>query len=501
MSRNELGQMQETNAEHGDGHKPVQLPLSPEELRTAHSKVKPTKFDYVKALEDFGYTALVDKAYAESRAAGHHFASEGSISPYADISTWREHGCQILASLPRRMLQGILDGSLPTMVEGGEDPDLARYFDKDMPYADQSPWAQRDSELTDQFVPTLYMRAYVDNQGNPPTQDDIELIITHLRQYISGDPRCAQQNASIDSQTRGRTSATEIQQGHHRYLGRQIRAERIETFCKAVDRNLRKHKPDSGSSMSVVNNPFKYFGVTSHPHHRMNQHASQKSTNRIMALVTNIGKYLKSEGSILRSYDTKSYTICHVADEMEYRLSEGLFCRLGGGYYYTGRGFNIAGAGSAGDGDLGETNFREGTEQWARCVEWRMEHTSYLDNMEHELNVDSPKYVLEIKRVMWEKERLRDQRKARQRKRDEITAEIQRMATASRLLDETIAAAIADLRREHELTARSVSHPEHRRLLRLAYASIDRRISAEFEALKRELDGEDDVLVEASSAT
>ncbi|KAI4911003.1 hypothetical protein J4E90_007260 [Alternaria incomplexa] len=206
------------------------------------------------------------------------------------------------------------------------------------------------------------MRAYVDKQGNPPSQQDIELIIDHLRLYISGDPRLAQQNATIDSQTRGHTSTAEIKQGRHRYLGRQIRAERIETFCEAVDRNLLQHNPDSGSSQSVVNNPFKYFGVTSHPHRRINQHASQKSTNRIMALVTNVGKYLKSEGSTTRSYETKSYTICHVADEMEYRLSEGVFCRMGGGYYYTGRGFNIAKAGSASSGDLGETNFCNGTD-------------------------------------------------------------------------------------------------------------------------------------------
>ncbi|KAI4666572.1 uncharacterized protein J4E79_002611 [Alternaria viburni] len=163
------------------------------------------------------------------------------------------------------------------------------------------------------------MRAYVDKQGNPPSQQDIELIIDHPRLHISGDPRSAQQNATIDSQTRRHTSAAEIKQGRHRYLGRQIRAERIETFCEAVDRNLLQHNPDSGSSQSVVNNPF-------------------------------------------------NYTICHVADEMEYRLSEELFCRMGGGSYYTGRGFNIAKAGSASSGDLGETNFRNGAEQWARTV-------------------------------------------------------------------------------------------------------------------------------------
>ena len=221
------------------------------------------------------------------------------------------------------------------------------------------------------------MRAYVDKQGNPPSQEHIELIINHLRLYISGDPRSAQQNTNIDSQTRGHTSAAEIKQGRHRYLGRQIRAERIETFCEAVDRNLLQHNPDSGSSQSVVNNPFKYLGVSSHPHRCMNRHASQKFTNRIMALVTNVGKYLKSEGSITRSYETKSYTICHTADEMQYRLSEELFCRMGGGSYYTGRGFNIAKAGSASSGDLGEITFCNGAEQWAVCRDWRMSNSSY----------------------------------------------------------------------------------------------------------------------------
>jgi len=62
---------------------------------------------------------------------------------------------------------------------------------------------------------------------------------------------------------------------------------------------------------------------------------------------------------------------------MEYRLSEELFCHMGGGYYYTGRGSTIAKAGSASSGNLGETNFRNGAEQWAACRDWRMRHTFY----------------------------------------------------------------------------------------------------------------------------
>ncbi|KAI4695194.1 uncharacterized protein J4E84_001819 [Alternaria hordeiaustralica] len=193
-----------------------------------------------------------------------------------------------------------------------------------------------------------------------------------------------------------------------------------------------------------------------------------------MALVTNVGKYLKSEGSITRSYETKSYTICHMADEMQCRLSEEIFCRMDRGYYYTGRGSNIAKAGSASSGDLGETNFRNGTEQWAACIDWRMRHTTYLDNITQEMNVDLPKYQQEVQRL--------------------VGAQAERQ-----LPNEKIATATTDMNREHEQVLRTVSDNGDRRLVYgSAYAAIERIILDESEKIKRELDEEDEVLVEAS---
>jgi len=85
-----------------------------------------------------------------------------------------------------------------------------------------------------------------------------------------------------------------------------------------------------------------------------------------------------------------------------------------------------------------------------------------------------------------------------ERQRDEATAEI-KVVTASRLPNKKIATATTDMKREHEQVLRTVSDNGDRRLVYgSVYVAIERTILDESEKIKRELDKEDEVLVEAS---
>ncbi|KAH9868131.1 hypothetical protein J1614_007203 [Plenodomus biglobosus] len=398
VRQSEVDELQEYEIEHGERIQPVQLPLTHDELQAAHNVIKHTPHDYLQIFNDLGYNAIIDAAYDEAEAAGHYLArtpGDHEATPrheYASNEIWRDSCVEMLASCPRNLLESILDGSLPRKIAAETDTELTRLYDKHCDITQQSLWAQRDSTL-ESFAPSIYMRAFVNDRGLPPPREHILKIIEFMRQYISGDEEFEQQNAAIDSQSPGQHNRAEIRAGYRRYLGSRVHAARIEAFCAAAEANIRDYESDSDSSLSIANNPLKYFGFTRSPNARAIRQASPSATNVLSALVMAIGRYAFRKLAGGPVYGMKSFTVCHLACPEECRIGEELFCRIGGGYYYTGRGFNVAPAGDAALGDIGDMSYRAATEMWFDCLLFRSRLPFYLSQMDHEALVSVPKYI------------------------------------------------------------------------------------------------------------
>ncbi|KAJ4374274.1 hypothetical protein N0V83_003015 [Neocucurbitaria cava] len=270
------------------------------------------------------------------------------------------------------------------------------------------------------------MSLKVDDQGNPPSMAEILRIVQLMREYISGDRRFDQQNAQIDSETCGQADAADIARGMHRYIGSRLRAERIETFCNAVEHNLQTqgHTDDHENSLSVVKNPFKYFGFTIHPATHAIAHGSQAVTDRIMTLVVDVGKWAFTKPDGTPIFSMKGYTICHLTETIECHLGEELFCRIGGAYYCAGRGFNIAHAGSSTSGDLGELQHNIAVEKWKECDQFRGNLDFHNGQLRQEIEVNLPAYQGHLKELDQAEQAAKSRRNNLRRRRDELKAAI-----------------------------------------------------------------------------
>ncbi|KAH9868122.1 hypothetical protein J1614_007194 [Plenodomus biglobosus] len=390
IRQSELDELIQTARRHGDGHDPVKLPLTEDEITKAEGMITPSELDYFDHFQKYGYTAIVDAAFEEATEAKHPYTSQGH--KYGDIDVWRRIGVKILASCPRVVLEGVLDGRLPLRVKANTNPDLSELFDMSKDLDKQSLWAQRESP-NQPFAPSIYMRAYVNDRGLPPSRADLLRIVNLMREYISGDRKFDKQNASIDSQTRGHPNTSDIAIGAHRHLGSRTRACRIEAFSTAIEDNIYYwDQKDPESNLTVLRNPLKYFGITTHPNARAAQHSSGAVTNRIMALVVDIGKFAFRKSDNTPVYNMTGFTICHLTNTDECRLGEELFCRIGGGYYYTGRGFNVQPAGVASTGDLGQLTANTAEALWATCVAFRAQLDFFPRQYKHEIDVSLVAY-------------------------------------------------------------------------------------------------------------
>lgn len=353
-------------------------------------------------------------------------------------------------------------------MESNADENLVAYFDKTLPLAHRSPWAQRD-DTTDDFAPSVYISTYVDDQGKPPSMAQIPRIVQLMREYISGDRRFDHQNAQIDSEPRGQADAADIARGMHRYLGARLRAERIETFCNAVEHNLQaqEHTDDDENSLSVVKNPFKYFRFTIHPATRAIAHGSQAITNRIMALVVDVGKWPFTNPDGTPIFSMKGYTICHLTETTECQLGEELFCRIGGGYYYTGRGFNIAHAGTSTSGDLGELQHNIVVDKWNECQLFRGGLDFYGQQLRHELEVNVPAYKPHLEELAQTQQAAASRRNNLRRRRDELKAAMAEKKQNATPIDR-VKNRLQVLRDEHAYTERSIGDDN---VLRTFFAS------------------------------
>jgi hypothetical protein len=407
--------------DHGADHEAVRLPLDEAVIEAAKVAVRPNRNDFHTTFVKHGYTALIDAARFEAKEAGHELTHSRDNTDLAAESTWRALGLQIFASMPRTILTALIDGSLIYKVETKSDVNLAEYFDSGHPRHVKSRWATRSQES---FAPKIYMCALVDKDGRPPSRTELGSVITTMRRYISGDRHWDNLVVAIDRQSNRNSDLADVENGMHHHLGLAVRAQYIETFVQALINNVKKYDPDAADgSLSVLRNPLKYFGVTMFPAQRAQQHSAQSATNRLMSLVVDVCQYLFRLHDNTPKFTIKTYTVAHLVNPDECRLAEELFTRMCGGYYYTGRGFNVASAGSS---------IKEMSAARINDCEAVREELGFLHaNIEREASVDIPAYTNYLEGVRIDVANRERQRQRKDRRKEQLKDLRQTMVPAA----------------------------------------------------------------------
>ncbi|KAL1612899.1 hypothetical protein SLS60_001129 [Paraconiothyrium brasiliense] len=424
---------------------PMKLPASATTLQIARLHVQLDDSRYAETHQSFGYTALVsygtsnapevsnmagqvDLAYQASKAAEHVFFAHKSA--FKQIESWRQHGILILASIPKRILLPLLDGSFSRriMSPSATQPDLKMFWAVNDDRDQMSSWARRANQKGD-FVPALYVRELVDDRGQSPTVKQLRKMVLHLRGYLSGDPRLHQQNADIDNQSRlNRSDKKSIASGLHYHLqGSPTRVQNAHTFADALERRLEALAPVGSAGEDIpLPTPLRYFGYSANEIDRQKAHESGKTF--LSALALDILKYEYQDSNGVPEFRFETRVFAFLTNREECSIGEELFTRVGGGYFYTGRGFNIADAGvSCASGNLGQKSKEAADTLWGYCISFR-EDIHFLRRLDVELDISVPKYKADNERRKEAAAQIEQDREAKHKQKERIQALEDRVA-------------------------------------------------------------------------
>ncbi|KAF2732527.1 hypothetical protein EJ04DRAFT_578286 [Polyplosphaeria fusca] len=325
LARAETEELAEYAEEIGAQPKSIELPLDDDQYERAKQNASAVEHDYFRILQEYGYLAMVDAAFTESKNTGHPFHAAGN--DLEDNSVWRKHGVRILASTSKPILTALLQG---TLASGANNPnnELHYYFNGNSDPERQSEWYERKSEP---FAPAIYVCMPADSGGESLTPFELRIVILRMRQYVSGDPQFHQQNAEIDCQSRGKSRPSDIARGRHFYL--------------------------NGSSNRVL---------------------------QILCWCFDTEAYLDREAPVWNPCQSQLRVKCRDRE---------IFTRIGGGYHYTGRGFNIAPAGlSVSSGNLGNKLDGQAKADWDKTERYRHRDRMYYEQLNSEVEEGYAKY-------------------------------------------------------------------------------------------------------------
>ncbi|OSS48889.1 hypothetical protein B5807_06791 [Epicoccum nigrum] len=406
----------------------ITLPLHASLLNIARERVECPGWDYALLLEELGYYGLIDTAYQECMTAQqlHPFKQHNA---FCHLYEWKEKGTSILADIPLAVLQALVDGSLPRKVNdpSPEDMDVFYHFDRknlEQYYkksdVDVSYWITRQHD-NGNFVPVIYARILHDAKGRSPTPAQLLQVADYLHNYVSGNPLHDSICAEIDNQIKpGTSSEADIRNGRHKFLkGKPDRAQVIVTFATALQTVLRD--VDRNVHNQPWNRNLKYIGYTDNASARSSQHDYQTSS-WLMDLFTHVCRLLFEEKN-KPVFQFQSYTLAYLISFSECELAEELLCRIGGGYYYGGLGFNLQNAGlSVQSSKLTSNHFLEAVCQWRALAESRYSNKEWERQGWSDYNTFDAKYqqICEEKDSRVEVEALEKEIEALEAESDEL---------------------------------------------------------------------------------
>jgi hypothetical protein len=361
--------------------KHVKLPLLDIDIARARRSVVLSHSQFGTGLRRFGYMSVIDIAFQESRKAGHSFKTYHGLS---DVAEWRVQGACLLADVPIRILQTLLDGNLANKV-ATRDPELHGYFQNRKDY-----WILRSRG--DDFAPVIYVRIFKDVKGNSPSPAQLLTVLDLLEKYASGKEEHDELCADIDRQVGRGGDATSIRKGLHRFFGGSIdRVATLLTFVAALRQVLSEVPPEEHDRPFV--HPLKYVGFSIKEYQRNVAH-DNNNTSWLMPLFSCACKlaFHDSDGSAMFAFE--SFVVAYPINRVECRLGEELFARMCKSYYYNGLGFNIAEAGlSIGGTNLSGYELGEATKLWVEREKFRSASPVIEAQTEFDVQIQMPKWV------------------------------------------------------------------------------------------------------------
>jgi hypothetical protein len=383
----------------------IQLPVDPAQQQIASLRVRPSQFHYALLFEELGYLGILDAAWGECQMVRpqHSFVTS-SDSSLSELNAWKVAGVPLLSDIPPAILQSLLDSTLShkICVPAPEHNKVFEHFDRTNldaflkvgHAAKISYWVTRQQALT--FTPVIYVRIFHGKDGLSPTPKQLRQVLEYLRMYVSGlranDKVCAE----IDNQTRPTTSTeADIAAGRHYYLkGKDTRAEQLLTFIAALSQALDGQVPPGSAAQDL---PFartlKYFGYTKDFARRTREHDTD-SSSWLMELFDHVCRLLFRDEARVPVFRFESYVVAYPISYQECQIGHELLCRSGGGYYYTGLGFNIQDAGvRVTSADLSGVPHGVATGMWKACEDARNSNPIWETRLCADFNQFFDKYL------------------------------------------------------------------------------------------------------------
>ncbi|KAF2132738.1 hypothetical protein P153DRAFT_354207 [Dothidotthia symphoricarpi CBS 119687] len=332
----------------------VHLPIPNHAQQQAENLARFPRVNYSSALGR-SYVSLIDAIFSEERVPN---ITNANNNVQQQLSL-----CKLFASVPRTILEALLDGSLAHKDLKKHDEEIRQYY-HDVPglLADQQHDWIKQSEA--KSAPALYARMLTSEDGEAPSPQDYMALCNILRKYANGDRHSV---LLIDSAHSDVAESNVVEPyyldgklKHVRQLFTWIRA--IELMCEAMPR-------EEWETPHPV--PRCYIGYAESILECDAQYMRKQSCAWLVSLV----EAALDVVSPYRGYRLRTYAICFFAGKDEVELGERAFTRCTNSYICYG-GFNVAPPGQCPSAGLAD---------WHALELWREAHTPFQSNMKHEV--------------------------------------------------------------------------------------------------------------------
>jgi hypothetical protein len=460
---------------------PVRLPLSPEVIAHARSKVRLQQPDYSHLYREYGYRAVIEAAYEEAKKAGHPCLRDTEKGQFSTLKVWMKHGLWILGSCHTTLLKALYEGNLSRQIRNPNNGDLQHLFSVDPGNPEKSSeWVQRSGQA---FAPCAYVRELVASEtGDSPTADDLYLVIQALRGYVSGDKAFNKQNAAIDRLSSGTSDERDIQEGYHYFFGGvSERAFLLHTFCFALQARL-DDIPEDERDLAMAFT-LRYIGYARSASDPFEDYSRNKSVSWLTDLVLAVCRHLFGN-----KYMLDQHVICFFTSHRECQIGEELFTRCALAYAESGTGLGVYPAGlSVSTADLAKEETGLSKKLWEAT--WMFRNRHFFDD---NIQLDSQRWDKYDKYVATQKQAKRqEQEERRQRLLEEHTkleADI-RALKETRIPSSELQETFYTMRRAHAsaVAATRLNSKTLANHLRQSYKKVRQDMKAHLRALRSDI--------------